>query len=83
MIAEAALVPLEHRPRLDKMQSLAPSGPESSEPRPEHTVAGLEAEPARSASFIDAQLMTQRNNLALECESVAECRAEKVDQGKQ
>jgi len=27
--------------------------------------------------------MTQRNNFELECESVAERRAEKVDQGKQ
>lgn len=63
VIAKAALLPLEHRPWLNELDSVAPFRPEASKPRPEYPVARLDPESPRSTSLIDRQLMAQRNNL--------------------
>jgi hypothetical protein len=64
MIAKALTLPGNHSPRLDKNQSIPPPRPAACDPRPEHTVPGINSW-ALGCSLIHSELMSQRDDLEL------------------
>ncbi len=61
VVPEATLVPREHGPRPDELESLVPYRREAREPRPKHTVARFDWQPPRPSSFVDGELVSKRN----------------------
>jgi hypothetical protein len=59
MVAEALLLPGDHRTGLDERQGLLPACPEARQPHPEQTIGWTEAW-ARHRVLIDRELMPQR-----------------------
>jgi hypothetical protein len=82
VVAETPFLPLEHGSRPNETKPVAPIGPQTRETRSAHPIARLDPESARSASLVDGELMTQRNNLHLKRQPPAERGDEEVHQCK-
>ena len=80
VVTKAPFLPLEHGSPPDETKPIAPIGPQACEPRPEHPVTRVDPQSARSASLVDDELMTRRNNLQLKREPPAERGDEEMHQ---
>ena len=82
VVPEATLLPLEHAPRPDELESLAPCRPEAREPRPKHTVARFDWQPPRPSSYVDGELVSKRNDFELKRAPAAERSGREVNEGE-
>jgi hypothetical protein len=71
MITKSLLLPGDHGPGLNERQSVLPVGPQSRQPRPEHTITWPQTR-TRDRLFVDRDLVAQRDDFDLHGTHVSE-----------